>query len=64
MMELVEYQNATEMMERLGGSFVKGLARLYEQADERNRERLRVAFADYWQKYQDLYETARAMEAA
>jgi hypothetical protein len=38
-------------MHRFGGNFVQLLATLYRAADCSNKERLRVAFADLFEKY-------------
>jgi hypothetical protein len=37
-----------------GGSFVQQLGHLYRVADAANREKLRTAFADYWDEYRQL----------
>ncbi len=41
-------------MSRYGGHFVQLLATLYRAADCSNKERLRVAFADLFEKYQAM----------
>jgi hypothetical protein len=43
-----------DTMMQCGGSFVQQLGRLYQMADAVNREKLRAAFADYWEKYRQL----------
>jgi hypothetical protein len=41
-------------MHRHGGNFVQLLATLYRAADCSNKERLRLAFADLFEKYQEI----------
>lgn len=43
-------------MQRYGGSFVRLLGQLWQQGDEINRRRLKVAFPDFWREYKDLAE--------
>lgn len=42
-----------------GGSFVAALGQAYRLADAQNKNRIRVAFSDYWQQYRE-----RAMQEA
>lgn len=44
----------TEAMERYGGGFVQVLGRLYRQADDDNRRRIREAWPEYWAAYTEL----------
>ena len=46
-------------MQERGGSFVKALAHAALHADARNRERLKLAFVDYWGTY---YQMAKALQ--
>ncbi len=46
-------------MEQRGGSFVRALANAAMYADDRNLERLKLAFDDYWMTYREL---AKAMK--
>jgi hypothetical protein len=41
-------------MELYGGSFVKKLGELILLADEDNLKRIRTAWPEYWEKYQEL----------
>jgi hypothetical protein len=41
-------------MHRFGGNFAQLLATLYRAADCSNKERLRVAFADLFDKYREM----------
>lgn len=43
---------ALELMERQGGSFVKALAHCYLMADPENRLRLRTSMADWFANYE------------
>lgn len=54
----VEADIVDEMAER-GGSFVRAIAHAARMADERNYERLRDAFSDYWTEYRALAEARR-----
>lgn len=40
-----------EAMEKKGGEFVKKLAAAYVAADDDNREKIRNAFSEIWEKY-------------
>jgi len=42
------------MMERYGGSFVQHLATLYRYGDAVNRQKLEIAFAEYFDEYAEL----------
>lgn len=50
---MTDYEIA-EAMIALGGSFVNGLGRLWYAADEQNRTRLKAAFQEFWQQYEEL----------
>ena len=41
-------------MQVFGGSFIRRLADCYQVADDENRARLKTAFSDLWEKYEDL----------
>lgn len=41
-------------MEQRGGSFVRALANAAMYADDRNLERLKLAFDDYWITYREM----------
>ena len=51
-------------MEMFGGSFVAGLGQLFHRADRINRERLKVAFPEYWTRYREIAEMKRAQVQA
>ena len=51
--EFDDYKVVEKMLE-MGGSFVKALARAYQLADSDNKQRIKQAFQDYWQRYSDL----------
>lgn len=55
-----QYDGPLHMMEELGGSFVRALANAWFAADENNRARLHVAFADYFERYRDLFQKHKA----
>ena len=43
-----------ETMRQFGGSFVSGLSELYQIADVNNREKLKIAFGDIFDKYEKM----------
>ena len=49
------YDNALHMMESFGGGFVKSLAACYYCADSENRRKLRAAFREYFERYEQLF---------
>ena len=49
------YDGPLHMMEVLGGSFVKSLANCYYAADPANKRRLRIAFEEYFAKYERMF---------
>ncbi len=53
-MNTTEDAYVAEAMIRYGGSFVRALGQLWFMGDELNRTKLKVAFAEYWIKYQSL----------
>jgi hypothetical protein len=57
------YDSPIHMMEVQGGSFVRALAECYGRADPRNRQRLRDAFPEYFQLYEDRFRRASAPPA-
>lgn len=50
-------------MIRYGGSFVQALGGALLRADDRNTERIRTAFPDYWEKYAEFARRHAAKEA-
>jgi hypothetical protein len=46
-----------DAMIRFGGGFVSALGKAWIRADADNARRLRAAFPEYWQQYQDLAQT-------
>jgi hypothetical protein len=50
------YDNAIDMMDRLGGSFAKAIAHAYYCADSGNKAKLMFAFADLFAKYERMYK--------
>lgn len=50
------YDNALHMMESFGGSFVKSLANCYYCADSGNKQRLRAAFPEYFDRYERQFQ--------
>lgn len=49
-----EQIKVVEAMEQYGGSFVKCLAKCFWQADHINFEKLKTAFSEYWQQYEEM----------
>lgn len=43
-----------EAMEKYGGSFVKALAECFHRADANNVEKLKNAFPEYWEQYEEM----------
>ena len=54
-----QYDNGLHMMEELGGSFVKSLVNCYYCADSSNKAKLREAFAEYFERYDQMYKEHR-----
>lgn len=50
-MNAVTDYDVTEAMVRYGGGFVSGLGKLFRQADEDNKARLKAAFPEYFAEY-------------
>lgn len=48
-------------MESFGGSFVRSLAQAFRLADADNRERIKTAFPEVWEKY-SLWAAAEKIE--
>lgn len=46
--------NALENMSRYGGSFVQALAECFRKADNVNFGRLKYAFPDIWEEYENF----------
>lgn len=59
-----EYDNALHIMEEQGGSFVKALAHLYYCADSKNKHTARVAFAEYFDAYEQRFQEHLARRKA
>ena len=57
-----EYE-VTNAMKLYGGSFIEQLTRLYDCADNTNRQRIREAFSDYWTEYEELAEMMKKKSA-
>ncbi len=49
-----EDAEVVDTMARFGGSFVKALAECFRHADPFNFRRLRVAFPEFWQEYEQM----------
>ena len=47
----------TAVMLEYGGDFVKRLAMLHRVADPENREKIKAAWPEYWEKYRAMAET-------
>lgn len=54
------YDNAEHMMEVLGGSFVKALINLWYSADSSNKPRVRAAFPEYFERYENTFNEWKA----
>jgi len=50
-----EQMKVVEKMEKYGGSFVKALAQAFYHADPINFIRLKGAFPDYWNQYENEF---------
>lgn len=57
-----QYDNAAHMMEVLGGSFVRSLIHCYYCADSNNKVKLRIAFSEYFEKYERMFKEHKAKE--
>lgn len=57
-----QYDNGLHMMEVLGGSFVKALVNCYYCADSSNKVKLRIAFSEYFEKYELMFKEHKAKE--
>lgn len=55
---------ALEAMEKYGGSFVRSLADCYLRADPSNRERLAIAFPDFYGRYEDVARQIKLRDEA
>jgi len=44
----------TEQMSASGGNFVRILGSLFRHADPINQKRVKEAFPDYWEKYEEM----------
>ena len=47
-------------MEKTGGGFVAALAPCFRKADDSNFQKLRTAFAEYWDKYEQAAKARAA----
>lgn len=56
-----DYKIADAMI-RYGGSFVSELGKLFRYADTDNRARIKTAWPEYWQTYEDIAVWAAARE--
>lgn len=52
-----------DAMRTYGGSFVRALAEAAACADCGNLQRLKEAFPDYWEKYEDIATTPKEATA-
>ncbi len=50
-----QYDSPEHMMEVMGGSFVKALVDLWYCADSNNKPRVRAAFPEYFERYEQMY---------
>lgn len=48
-----------EAMRKFGGSFVKTLAELASRADRQNLQKIKNAWPEYWEDYQEKGQTLR-----
>lgn len=63
-MNAQHYDNALHMMESFGGSFVKSLANCYYCADSTNKQRLRAAFPEVFERYERHFADWKRNKAA
>lgn len=56
------YDNALHMMESFGGSFVKSLSNCYYCADSGNKQRLRAAFPEVFERYERHFREWKASQ--
>jgi hypothetical protein len=49
------YDSPTHLMEVQGGSFVKSLAACFYAADPANKLKLRAAFSEYFESYEERF---------
>ena len=59
----MKYDNALHMMEKIGGSFIRSLAKCYYRADENNRALLRQAFSHEFEKYERMHQEQEQEQA-
>ncbi len=50
----IETFKVAAAMDKYGGSFVQALGDAIRHADQRNLQRIKDAFPDYWEKYLTL----------
>lgn len=55
-----QFDNSLHLMEVQGGSFVKSLAHCYYMADPANKAKLRQAFSDYFERYEQRFQALEA----
>jgi hypothetical protein len=53
---MTHYDNAIQVMEKEGGSFVRSLAHCYLMADPVNKAKLRETFAGYFENYEARFD--------
>jgi hypothetical protein len=51
------------MMEIFGGGFVKALVDLWYRADSTNKQRLRAAFPEYFERYELMFKRHKESQA-
>jgi hypothetical protein len=56
-----EYE-VLDAMQPHGGSFASSLAIAWKKADHDNFKRLRLAFPDYWERYEAIAQTKKPAE--
>lgn len=51
-----EILDIAQAMRKYGGGFVNALAMLIVRADDKNLERIKKSFSDYWEQYKEIAE--------
>lgn len=62
LMDKTHFDNVLHVMEVRGGSFIKSLAHCYYVADSANRDKLRAAFAEYFDNYEAQFKAWKAQQ--
>lgn len=57
------YDDPLNMMEQIGGGFIKSLVRCYYMADEHRKAKLRAAFAEDFARYERNFAAASGRAA-